>query len=135
MVCSCLWIYDSICAWNESGRKVPSPVFCTDKRLFIAHHSLSFNGLSSFLSQQMDSKGVEVMGLESLSRKALVVVSNDKRIIVPPVRGRIKRKIFSLLYKKLKFVSQHAVHYILSNSSTVSPWIFLFLLIKQPLMW
>ncbi|XWS25054.1 hypothetical protein CRYUN_Cryun27aG0037800 [Craigia yunnanensis] len=52
-----------------------------------------------------------------------------KRCRVPLNRGRIKRKIFALLYKKLKLTSLYFIgHHLLSSSSNNNnSWPFLIL--------
>ncbi|EEF42057.1 conserved hypothetical protein [Ricinus communis] len=59
---------------------------------------------------------IDVMGLESVSRRAIVGCSNDSRMLVPPVRGSIKRKMLVLLYHKMKLLGRVAVHFISSTS-------------------
>ncbi|XP_011006300.1 PREDICTED: uncharacterized protein LOC105112325 [Populus euphratica] len=52
----------------------------------------------------------DIVGLQNLSQRAVVAMRrNDKKSIhLPPVRGRIKPKIFSLVYKKLKLAGHNA---------------------------
>nr|XP_034888963.1 uncharacterized protein LOC118029237 isoform X2 [Populus alba] len=52
----------------------------------------------------------DIVGLQNLSQKAVVAMrrNDKKRIHSPPVRGSIKRKIFSLVYKKLKLAGHNA---------------------------
>ncbi|KDP32898.1 hypothetical protein JCGZ_12190 [Jatropha curcas] len=68
----------------------------------------------------MDNKKmiIEVMALQSLSRSSILEIAckNDRKIVVPPVRGTIKRKIFILLYQKLKRLGRLVVHYLPSNT-------------------
>lgn len=44
------------------------------------------------------------------TRGAALGRSSQRRRRVPPVRGAIKRKIFSLIHKRLKLASQHALN-------------------------
>jgi hypothetical protein len=57
----------------------------------------------------------DIVGLQNLSQRAVVAMrrNDKKRIHLPPVRGSIKRKIFSLVYKKVLKLSGH-------NASTLS---------------
>ncbi|KAL9394550.1 hypothetical protein Peur_013835 [Populus x canadensis] len=52
----------------------------------------------------------DIEGLQNLSQRAVAAMrrNDKKRIHLPPVRGRIKRKIFSLVYKKLKLAGHNA---------------------------
>ncbi|KAJ7006536.1 hypothetical protein NC653_005786 [Populus alba x Populus x berolinensis] len=60
----------------------------------------------------------EIMGLTDLSQRAVVARRNDKkRILLPPVRGSIKRKISNLLYKKLKLAGHSASPYLIKSCS------------------
>ncbi|KAG6776134.1 hypothetical protein POTOM_019638 [Populus tomentosa] len=75
----------------------------------------------------------DIVGLQNLSQKAVVAMrrNDKKRIHLPPVRGSIKRKIFSLVYKKLKLAGHNAST--LSSDQDLQPELALHL--SFPLSW
>ncbi|EOY16495.1 Uncharacterized protein TCM_035281 [Theobroma cacao] len=91
-------------------------------RYYIFFSCNHFSLFSLCLSARMDKKIIEIkesaMESERPVECGIKKKKKEKRCRVPPIRGRVKRKIFALLLKKLKLASLYFIrHHLISNSN------------------
>ena len=86
-------------------------------QLTTTSHATLFLSISLSLFLMDRKTKMEAKKLDLVPRRAMARSNKKRCLVVLPVRGRIKRKIFALLYKKLKLTSLHAVRYLLSNNN------------------
>ena len=104
---------------NNNSHTANRDIYLIYIYMYPVNHYFSCNSLSISLSLfLMDRKTkMEAKKLDLVPRRAMARSNKKRCLVVLPVRGRIKRKIFALLYKKLKLTSLHAVRYLLSNNN------------------